>query len=148
MNEWLPIPGFSNYEATLEGMIRSKDREITQGKGRRIIAGQIMYGGKTQYKKTKLCISNDNGEKTTTTPQRLIYLAAHGHIPKHSRITFVDDDDRNLHYTNLKAVNHGDRTESNQKRRKRSRMEGFNELMQWCLSSPLRDNPQWVYPWQ
>ena len=130
MIEFRTVPGFDNYECSRCGLIRSKSREVFSGKGMRVIEAQMMYGGKSVAKK-KMCIKDNNGVKTTTTPQRLVYQAWHGEIPGNCGVTFVDGNTRNMHVDNLKLIKRGF-TGAKPKAMRESRiyyMEGFSKLM-------------------
>jgi len=135
MTEWRPIPGFSNYECTQAGEIRSVARYVTRGRGEAWRDAVMMTPSPlAKYpRQTRLCVDHDTTGKTTTTPQRLIYETWIGEVPLGYRVEVIDKD-KPADVKNIKLMA-GKKVERTAIRKVRmSTMEGFCHTMACWLS--------------
>lgn len=102
VEEWKSIPGFSNYEASTEGRIRSITRKVVTYFGTRTAVGQIIKPRVKNDGYISVPMTDDNGKRCCWTVHRVVMLTFVGPRPKDMQILHIDDDKRNCALRNLR----------------------------------------------
>jgi len=118
---WKTIPGFSNYEASSDGQIRSRGRDVHYSDGRngRVqerILKQSIQTHRTGFQRYQVNISDDTGRFRPRRVHQLVALAflgpSEGRETRHINGDSLDNEAGNLRYgTRLEntrdAITHG-----------------------------------------
>jgi len=151
MNEWRPIPGYSSYECTADGKVRSVARYVQRGKtGNYLKEGKLMTPNQQRGRAYRYLLIGDEGVNTVTA-QRITYTAWVGEIPAGYGVTLVDSElPATVDNIKLKWIGFRDHERAIKAcgYKHPSELEGFCGLMQSVLSARLSGNPQWSQPWQ
>lgn len=100
---WKPIPGYTLYEVSNFGRVRSLDRVIIQTDGRkRISAGRILQGGRNARSGYALVILSEANRKKTVNVHSLVMKAFVGPRPDGTEICHNDGNPRNNRLDNLR----------------------------------------------
>ena len=102
MERWAPIPGYSGYEVSDCGRVRSLDRSIVRkdGASQRVRGRVLAQQTPGFYKYLSVCLHNEDGEKRFTVHR----LVAAAFLTPDSTRPFVNHKDGskvNNHFSNL-----------------------------------------------
>ena len=117
--KWKTIEGFSRYEVSENGYVRTKKKSRTRSEGY-VLKGSYTSDGYKYYK-----LVNDNGEKVRVSAHRLVINAFVGPQPSPiHQVAHWDGDKTNNHYTNLRWATPQENT--NDKKRHGTVLSGSN----------------------
>jgi len=103
--KWKTIPGFSNYEASDAGIIRSKDRYVRNG--RNFIKGCIIKPSviKSGYLTIGLVLGSKR-KRLHTTVHRLVARTFISNFSEDLDVNHIDGDKTNNKLSNLEVITH------------------------------------------
>lgn len=102
VEEWKSIPGFSSYEASTEGRIRSVTRYVPVYHGKRTVVGQIIKPKNKSDGYLSVFMTDDEGKVRCWTVHKVVMLTFVGPRHKGMQILHIDDDRHNCALRNLK----------------------------------------------
>jgi len=129
---WKAVPGYSNYECTESGLVRSIDHVVHNDRGYYRKKGKIITASKQQMGSAKLHMVDDLGTKTSMTPQRVVFMTWHGAIPEGCGVTFRNKDPNDFRKENLVLRHAGNHIKKSDNVIKQPvwELDGFCQIMQ------------------
>lgn len=89
---WKVIPGFSSYEASDRGLVRSLDRQLADG---RAVKGRVLTARPSNRGYLLVDLVDDQGQKKTRTVHTLVLLTFVGPPPPGQETRHLDDNPLN-----------------------------------------------------